>query len=201
MGKIITVAHQKGGVGKSTLAMNLAVCFQDQLSVALVDTDWQGSLLQIKEDLPGLAMVGNDQLQEIKNLDYDLIIVDTPPYLSNKLSELFSLSDFILIPTKAGFFDIMAIRSTIALVNDAQVKNPDIKAGIVMNMIKPRSGITKEVTGLLEGMATPVLKTLIHDRVSIARSSITAGVLQGSDAKAKSEITSLAEEIVNRIST
>ena len=200
MGKIITVAHQKGGVGKSTLAMNLAVCFQDQLSVALVDTDLQGSLLQIKEDLPGLVVVGNNQLMEIKNLDYDLIIVDTPPYLSNKLSELFSLSDFILIPTKAGFFDVMAIRSTIALVNDAQAKNPDIKAGIVMNMIKPRSGITKEVSGLLEDMATPVLQTLIHDRVSIARSSITAGVLQGSDSKAKSEITSLAEEIVNRIS-
>lgn len=200
MGKIITVAHQKGGVGKSTLAMNLAVCFQDQLSVALVDTDLQGSLLQVKEDLAGLAVVGNDQLHDIKNLNYDLIIVDTPPYLSNKLPELFSLSDFILIPTKAGFFDVMAIRSTIALVNDAQVKNPDIQAGIVMNMIKPRSGITKEVSGLLEDMATPVLKTLIHDRVSIARSSITAGVLQGSDAKAKSEITSLAEEIVNRIS-
>jgi len=200
MGKIITVAHQKGGVGKSTLAMNLAVCFQDQLSVALVDTDLQGSLLQIKEDLPGLAVVENELLQEIKNLDYDLIIVDTPPYLSNKLPELFSLSDFILIPTKAGFFDVMAIRSTIALVKDAQVINPEIKAGIVMNMIKPRSGITREVSNLLENMATPVLETLIHDRVSIARSSITAGVLQGSDAKAKSEITSLAEEIVNRIS-
>lgn len=200
MGKIITVAHQKGGVGKSTLAMNLAVCFQDQLSVALVDTDLQGSLLQTKDDLPGLAVVGKDELQDIKNLDYDLIIVDTPPYLSNKLPELFSLSDFILIPTKAGFFDVMAIRSTIALVNDAQVKKPNIKAGIVMNMIKPRSGITKEVRGLLEDMATPVLETLIHDRVSMARSSITAGVLQGNDTKAKSEITSLAEEIVNRIS-
>ncbi|MET3981785.1 hypothetical protein ABIB62_004401 [Mucilaginibacter sp. UYP25] len=94
----------------------------------------------------------------------------------------------------------MAIRSTIALVNDALGKNPEIKAGIVMNMIKPRSGITKEVSGLLDDMAAPVLKTLIYDRVSIARSSITAGVLKGSDAKAKSEITSLAEETVNRIS-
>ncbi|TSD67666.1 ParA family protein [Inquilinus sp. KBS0705] len=200
MGKIITVAHQKGGVGKSTLAMNLAVCFQDQLNVALVDTDLQGSLFQIKEELPSLAVVGNDQLQEIKRLDYDLVIVDTPPYLSNKLPELFSISDFILIPTKAGFFDVMAIRSTIALLKDAQVKKPDIQAGIVMNMIKPRSGITKEVSSLLQSMETPVLATIIHDRVSIARSSITAGVLQGSDNKAIEEITSLAEEIVNRIS-
>jgi len=200
MGKIITVAHQKGGVGKSTLAMNLAVCFQDQLNVALVDTDLQGSLFQIKEELPGLAVVSNDQLEEIKSLDYDLIIVDTPPYLSNKLPELFSLSDFILIPTKAGFFDVMAIRSTIGLVKDAQLKKPAIQAGIVMNMIKPRSGITKEVSGLLESMETPVLETMIHDRVSIARSSITSGVLKGSDNKAIEEVTSLAEEIVNRIS-
>jgi chromosome partitioning protein len=200
MGRIITVAHQKGGVGKSTLAMNLAVCFQDQLNVALVDTDLQGSLFQIKEELPGLTVVGNDQLQEIKGLNYDLVIVDTPPYLSNKLPELFSLSDFILIPTKAGFFDVMAIRSTIALLKDAQTKNQYLRAGIVLNMIKPRSGITKEVSGLLESMETPVLKTMIHDRVSIARSSIAAGVLHGTDNKAIEEITSLAEEIVNRIS-
>ncbi|WP_461451643.1 nucleotide-binding protein [Mucilaginibacter sp.] len=200
MGKIITVAHQKGGVGKSTLAMNLAVCFQDQLNVALVDTDLQGSLTQIKEELPDLSVISKDELQDIKHLDYDLIIVDTPPYLSNKLPELFGLSDFILIPTKAGFFDVMAIRSTIALLKDAQVKKPDIRAGIVMNMIKPRSGITKEVSGLLESMKTPVLHTMIYDRVRIARSSITAGVLQGNDSKAITEITALAEEIVNRIS-
>ncbi|QQL50171.1 ParA family protein [Mucilaginibacter ginkgonis] len=200
MGKIITVAHQKGGVGKSTLAMNLAVCFQDQLNVVLVDTDLQGSLFQIEKELPGLTVITNDRLQEIGKLDRDLIIVDTPPYLSNKLPELFSLSDFILMPTKAGFFDVMAIQSTIALVKEAQLRRPEIQAGIVMNMIKPRSGITKEVGCLLKSMETPVLETMIHDRVSIARSSITAGVLRGSDHKAISEITSLAEEIVNRIS-
>ncbi|WP_217452220.1 ParA family protein [Mucilaginibacter humi] len=95
-------------------AMNLAVCFQDQLNVALVDIDLQGSLYHIKDELLGLTVLGNEQLHEIKELNYDLIIVDTPPYLSNKLPELFGLSDFILIPTKAGFFDVMAIRSTIA---------------------------------------------------------------------------------------
>jgi len=201
MGKIITIAHQKGGVGKSTLALNLALCFQDQLSVALVDTDLQGSLYHIREDFPGLEITGNDKLQDIRKLDHDLIIVDTPPYLSSKLPDLFQYSDFILIPTKAGFFDVMAIRSTLALVKAAQTQQRHLKAGIVLTMVKPRSGITKDVLGLLESMGTPVLQTMVHDRVSIARSSINAGILQSGDQKAKDEITSLAEEIVNLIST
>src|ERR1700744_4778547 len=104
MAKIITIAHQKGGVGKSTLAINLALCFQDQLTVALIDTDLQGSLYHIKEDFPGLSILGGDQLQNIRELPFDLIIVDPPPYLSSRLPELFLSADFILVPTKPGFF-------------------------------------------------------------------------------------------------
>ncbi|WP_448698267.1 AAA family ATPase [Mucilaginibacter sp. AW1-3] len=200
MAKIITIAHQKGGVGKSTLAMNLALCFQDQLSVALVDTDLQGSLYHSRDDFSDLAIIGADQLIDIQKLAYDLIIIDTPPYLSNRLPELFLRSDFILVPTKAGFFDVMAIRSTIALINEAMANAPGIRAGVVLNMVKPRSGITNDVRGLLETLEVPLLKTIIHDRVSIARSSMTLGVLQSGDQKAKDEVTMLAEEIVELIS-
>ena len=200
MGKIITVAHQKGGVGKSTLAMNLAVCFQDQLSVALVDTDLQGSIVDLQEHLPGLTVMQEDNFESIKAARQELIIIDTPPYLSNRLPELFLISDYVLIPTKAGFFDVMAIRSTLALVKQAQVKQPQLKAGIVLNMIKPRSGVTQEVLNLLQSFDTPVLRTMVHDRVSFTRSPITGGVLAGVDIKAKEEITGLAEEIVDSIS-
>ncbi|WDF81152.1 ParA family protein [Mucilaginibacter sp. KACC 22773] len=200
MAKIITIAHQKGGVGKSTLAINLALCFQDQLSVALVDTDLQGSLYQMRADFPDLAIIGADQFTDIQKLAYDLVIVDTPPYLSNRLPELFRHSDFILVPTKAGFFDVMAIRSTIALISEAIAATPGVRAGIVLNMIKPRSGITQDVCGLLESMDVQLLKTVIHDRVSIARSTMTSGILQSSDRKAKAEITALAEEVVELIS-
>lgn len=199
MAKIITIAHQKGGVGKSTLALNLAVCFLDQLSVALVDTDLQGSLHQVKGELNGLTVLNNADPEELTTLDYDLIIVDTPPYLSNKLPELFEVADFVLIPTKAGFFDVMAIRSTIALFKAAEQRKPHLQAGIALNMIKHRSGITNEVYGLLASMGVPIFNTQIHDRVSIARSPITAGILNSSDAKAKDEITALAEEIVDRV--
>jgi chromosome partitioning protein len=200
MAKIITIAHQKGGVGKSTLAINLALCFQDQLSVALVDTDLQGSLYHIREDFPDLAIISANKLADIKQLAYDLVIIDTPPYLSSRLPDLFLHSDFILVPTKAGFFDVMAIRSTIALINEAISKAPGTKAGIVLNMVKHRSGITNDVRGLLENMELPLLTTIIHDRVSIARSSMTSGLMQSNDQKAKGEIMALAEEIVELVS-
>jgi len=200
MAKIITLAHQKGGVGKSTLALNLALCFKDQLRVALVDSDLQGSLYHVREDFPDLEILAADKVSDIPKLDYDLIIIDTPPYLSNKLTDLFLISDFVLVPTKAGFFDVMAIRATLALIRFAQAKKPALKAGIALNMIKYRSGVTKDVSELLNDMGTPLLKTMIHDRVSITRSAITAGILSGSDQKAKEEFTSLAEEVVDYIS-
>ena len=200
MAKIITLAHQKGGVGKSTLALNLALCFKDQLSVALIDSDLQGSIYHIREEFPELDILAPEKIVDIPNLQYNLIIVDTPPYLSNRLNELFTYSDFVLVPTKAGFFDVMAIRSTLALIKFSQAKNQKLKAGIVLNMLKPRSGITAEVTDLLTTLGTPLLNTRIYDRVSLARSSMTAGILKSADQKAIDEITFLAEEIVGAIS-
>lgn len=194
MAKIITIAHQKGGVGKSTLAINLALCFQDQLSVAVADTDHQGSLYHLKDDLPGLTIIGANHFKDLHELDYDLFIVDTPPYLSDQLPELFRLSDLVLVPTKAGFFDVMAIRSTLALIHQAKAN-----AAIVLNMVKPRTSLTNDVIQLLAEMQTPLLKTVIHDRVSITRSTLTAGILNGNDPKAKAEIMALAEEVVNYI--
>lgn len=201
MAKIITIAHQKGGVGKSTLAINLALCFQDQLSVALVDADLQGSLYHLRDEFHGLTIVSLDKLDEIRKLTYDLIIIDTPPYLSNRLPESFLHSDFILVPTKAGFFDVMAIRSMLALIREAQAQRPQLKAAIVLNMTKHRWGINKGITALLNEMGTPLLQSIIHDRVSIARSSITGGVLNSGDRKAIAEMMALAEEIVGLIAS
>ncbi|RFZ90119.1 ParA family protein [Mucilaginibacter conchicola] len=200
MSRIITIAHQKGGVGKSTIALNLAMCFKEQLNVALVDSDLQGSLYHARDTFAGMNVILAEQIFDIPKMGYDLVIVDTPPYLSNRLSDLFSISDLILVPTKPGFFDVMAIRSTLALIKFAQAKKANLKAAIVLNMVKPRTGITGEVAELLGSLGTPLLETMVYDRVSITRSAITAGVLNGNDTKAKDEITNLAEEVVNQIS-
>ena len=120
--KIITIAHQKGGVGKTTLALNLAYCFSVDLRVGLTDTDLQGSISDIKQFLTGIDLVPLDKIQKREDLPYDVIIIDTPPYLTDKLNEIFLLSDFVLIPTKAGYLDALAVKATIALFDEAKRK-------------------------------------------------------------------------------
>lgn len=199
MPRIITVAHQKGGVGKSTLALNLAMCFHDKLQVALVDSDLQGSLLNFKTQNPTLNILNESDPKKIDKLPFDLVVIDTPPYLTSTLSELFNISDYVLIPTKTGFFDIMAIRDTLELVKTASRKSPKLRFGTVLNMVKYRSGITEEIKELLKSLDAPILETIIFDRVSFARSPISGGVLTSEDEKAKEEIIALAKEIVNLI--
>ncbi len=200
MPQIITIAHQKGGVGKSTLSYNLAHVFKNGLNVGLCDTDLQGSLSNLQLSLDGIDIITlPSDVADLKLLDYEIIIIDTPPYLSNKLPELFAISNFILIPTKAGFLDFMAIKSTIALLKESMNKICSLKAGIVFNMVKQQTSVKAEVENLLNDVGIDILNTVITDRVSYTRSVITGGILQSNDSKAKMEILSLADEVLNRI--
>lgn len=78
--KIITVAHQKGGVGKTTLALNLAACFAQGLNVGVLDTDLQGSLSSIQSELDNITFVPFDgQITHLTEQPFDVLIIDTPP--------------------------------------------------------------------------------------------------------------------------
>jgi chromosome partitioning protein len=199
--KVITVAHQKGGVGKTTLSLNLATFFKDHLRVGLLDSDPQESITGLGDLLEGVQIVPHEKLRKLNTIqsELDLLVIDTPPYLTNKLPELFDLSDYVLIPTKVGYLDVMAIKATIALLKEAQGRKPNLKAGVVLNMVKNRTNINDEIKGIIQSYQVPLHETIISDRVSYTRSVISSGVMEGQDEKAKEEITNLAGEIIESL--
>jgi chromosome partitioning protein len=197
MAKVITLAHQKGGVGKSTLTLNLAYSFKEYVNTAIVDLDPQGTISQLSSLIKNLDVVTVSSLLELKLLPYDVVFVDTPPYLSADLPELFRLSDLIIIPTKAGLADLLAIRATIKMLEyTARTK----QAYILFNMVKHRTSLTREINDMLKEYAIPVLKTLITDRVSYSRSLIIEkGVMGLEDEKARQELQNLVGEILKAV--
>ncbi|MFN3487545.1 MAG: AAA family ATPase [Emticicia sp.] len=199
--KIITVAHQKGGVGKTTLSLNLATFFKDHLKVGLLDGDPQESITGLGSLLEGVQIIAHDKLSKLDAIqkEVDLLVIDTPPYLTSKLPELFDISDYVLIPTKVGYLDVMAIKATIALLKEAQKRRPNLKSGVVLNMVKNRTSINDEIKKIIQGYDIPLHNTVICDRVSYTRSVISSGVMDGQDEKAKEEITNLAGEIIESL--
>lgn len=198
--KIIAISHQKGGVGKTSLTVNLALCYAQDLNVAVIDTDLQGSLQGISKLIQGIDVIPFEDYQknikQLKNLDYDLLLIDTPPYLTDRLTDIFLISDYVLVPSKVSYVDIMAVRATIAMINDTKKQNPNIKAGLVLNMVKTGSTINEEIGELVKDLNIKQLKTTIGDRVSFTRSLIVNGIFETEDEKAKDEITNLAREIL-----
>ena len=190
----ILTTHQKGGVGKSTLTYNLAVHLKDKAKVCIVDMDVQGSLSDFKDFSP-VPILSAEKLPELNKSDFDFVFIDTPPYLSSKLPELCNLANVIIIPTKAGVFDVLAIKSTIEIVNQSQGEK---KALIVFNMVKPNTSLTDEIKVQLNNYNIKVAQTMVSDLVAFSRSALHNGVED--NKKALSQIEGLTNEILTILS-
>ena len=122
------------------------------------------------------------------------MFIDTPPYLSEKLSELCNLADVIIIPSKIGVLDILAIGSTINIVEQSGNKD---KALIVFNMVKPNTTLTEEIKNQISEYNIRVSKTMISDLVSFTRSVLVNGV--SDNINAQQQIDNLTKEILTLI--
>lgn len=190
MAKIILTTHQKGGVGKSTITYNLAVNLKENAKVCIVDMDLQGSLINISE-LSEVPIFSADKLNDVTRGDYDFIFIDTPPYISDTISQLCRIADVIIIPTKAGVLDLLAIKSTIDIVKQ---ENADKKALIVFNMVKPNTTLTEEIKSQLKDYGVRVSKNMVSDLVAFSRSVLLNGVEENRNAQ--KQIDSLTKEIL-----
>ena len=195
MPKIILITHQKGGVGKSTLTFNLAQNIAANSRVAVLDFDLQGSLSQIEELVTDFKIIPcQDKLESISELQYDFIFIDTPPYLSNHLAKLISISDLIIVPTKAGILDLLAIKSTLAIIEQEKRTMDTL---VVFNMIKPNTTLTLDILIGLEEYNVKIATTHISDLVAFTRSVLLKGV--SNDKNAQKQIDQLTEEILTKL--
>ncbi|WP_236959494.1 ParA family protein [Joostella atrarenae] len=173
MSNIILITHQKGGVGKSTLTFNLAQNLSKESKVAILDFDLQGSLSQLSELITDFDIFPfSENIEDIVEMDYDFIFIDTPPYLSNHLPQLIKLADLIIVPTKAGILDLLAIKSTLELIEKV---NGSDRCMIVFNMVKANTTLTLDILISLEEYNVPIAKTHIGDLVAFTRSVLIKG--------------------------
>lgn len=195
MGKIILITHQKGGVGKSTLTYNIAQNIAKNAAIVVLDFDLQGSLSQIKDLVTDFTIMPyNREIKKIKNLLYDFIFIDTPPYLSNQLPDLIDLADLIIIPTKAGILDLLAIKNTLELIES---KNKTSNSLVVFNMIKANTTLTLDILIGLEEYNIPIAKTHISDLVAFTRSVLVGGVKTNKNAQ--KQLDNLTKEILTKL--
>lgn len=178
---IIGVLNQKGGVGKTTIAVNLAATYaKSGLRVLLVDADPQSSSLQwssAREAEPLFAVVGmakptlHRDLPDIAK-DYQVVIIDGAPRVNELGRAAILASDLVLIPVQPSPYDIWAAAETVKLIEEAQQFKPSIKGAFVINRKIANTAIGRDVTeALSQFTGIPVLSTALHQRVIYAESA------------------------------
>jgi len=203
---VIVFASQKGGSGKTTLSGHIAVEAEraGDGPVALIDTDPQGSLAKWwnarESDSPAFARVAiqdlADGIAHLKRNGFRLIVIDTPPAVTDSIAYVVAHSDLVVAPTRPSPHDLRAVGPTVDIA-DSYAK-PLV---FVVNSATARARITGESAVALSqhGVVAPVT---VHNRVEFAASMIdgrTVGEIR-SDSKSAQEIGALWKYLRERLS-
>lgn len=169
---MIVLANTKGGVGKSTLAAHLALWAHDLgIQTALIDTDKQRSSSQwIGEAEPGItvrvATTPEECLKEATELrlSHDLIVGDGPAGLDDVSRTLLILADLAILPLTPSILDLRSVQQATDVLKFAQGINGGKPEGrIVLNKMKTRDSISKELSAAAQTLGVKVAKTVIRD--------------------------------------
>jgi len=203
--RVIAIASQKGGSGKTTLAGHLAVQAEKAGAgmVALIDADPQGSLADWwnEREAPTPVFVHTSQqrleqdVESVRELGVDLLIIDTPPAITATISDVIRVSDVVLIPTRPSPHDLRSVGRTVELVE--ALSKPLI---FVVNGATPRARITSEAAIALSQHGT-LAPSIIHQRVDFAASMIDGRTVMELDPRSRSakEIAKLWDYLKNRM--
>lgn len=203
---IITIAGQKGGIGKSTIALNIALTMSKSTKhqpVALLDADIQGSIVETIEPTSRLIVEAVDENPHSTAGAYHrshTVIIDTPPHSHKLMYQAAAVSDLIIMPVQPSPFDVRAfVRTVKALMAVKKKYNRALVYMFLLNQIVPRRKLAGSLKGMIEDVypGVSIFKTVIHQREAY-RQSIVSGqsvVEYAPSSPAAKEIKALVREI------
>lgn len=181
---IVTIAGQKGGVGKSTLALHIAAEWLARgKRVLLVDADPQATALTWSEvaaeaghTTPTVVAMGDNLRTQLPTVaaGYDITVVDCPPRNGKRQTWALAVSDLALLPCGPSAPDVWALAESVDLVRDVQAIRPELRAAVVITRKVSGTVMGREARAALERVELPVLATEIGHRVMFSE-AIAAG--------------------------
>jgi len=206
LGKVITIAQQKGGSGKTTLSLNLAVSLlKDKRKVAILDTDPQGSLgrwfmarcERLGDKSPGLgfrtasAWGARYEARELAK-DHDYVLIDTPPKMGVDGRPAIEVADLVIVPVAPSPMDLWATEPTLELALGEKKTTL-----LVMNRVPARAKITEQVRDVLKKLNCQCSNTMLGNRVLFAETSGNGQsvVEKRPSSSAAGEVQNLAKEV------
>jgi chromosome partitioning protein len=203
--RVLALASQKGGSGKTTLSGHLAVQAQRSGAgpVAMIDLDPQGSLTdwwnEREAELPALAQTSVARLaadlELLRQQGFKLVVIDTPPAITPAILTVIQVAELIVIPTRPSPHDLRAVGATVELCERAH--KPLL---FVVNAATANARITAEAALALSQHGT-VAPIMLHHRTDFAGSMIDGRTVMEVDAGSKSaaEVESLWAYVSDRL--
>ncbi len=190
---IVALLNQKGGVGKTTLALHLAGELAiHKARVLLVDADPQGSALDWAEQRTrsglerrfGVIGLARESLhREVPALaeGVDHLVIDGPPRVTGIARSALLAADLVLIPVQPSPFDGWASAEMLRLLDEAGVFRPELRARFVLNRCAARTLIARDTAAALADQQPPLLSSRIGQRVAFADAASSGRLVDETD--------------------